>query len=140
MARPAWLIGMAGGKARPAANELNAHAAGPGSSSSQRDPRVSTALTFVVCGLSSSGRFFAELCSTVNISRTGCCLQLHTQPQSNSALALRAVPGGTALPEGISQLLFQLAWVRPVEGGWQIGAFALTKVDLFRLTSPYSTP
>lgn len=140
MERPAWMIGRTGGRAPLAASELHAQAAGPAASSSRQEPRFSTPLTFVACGLSSSGRFFAELCSTVNISRTGCCLRLRTQPQSNSALVLRQVPGGTALPEGISQLLFQLAWVRPVEGGWQIGAFALSNVDLFRLASPSSTP
>jgi len=49
------------------------------------------------------------------------------------------MPGGTSLPKGTSQLLFQLAWVRPVEGGWLIGAFALSKIDLFRLVSRYGT-
>jgi len=108
--------------------------------STRREPRSPAELTFAVCGLTSSGRFFVELCSTVNVSRTGCCLRLRTRPQTDSALALRAVPGGTSLPEGTSQLLFQLAWLRPEDGGWLIGASALGEADLCRLVFPSSTP
>ena len=108
--------------------------------STRRESRTPAELTFAVCGLASSGRFFVELCSTVNVSRSGCCLTLRTRPQTDSALVLRAVPGGTSLPEGTAQLLFQLAWVRPAEDGWLIGAFALGKVDLWRLAFPTYTP
>jgi hypothetical protein len=108
--------------------------------STRREPRSSAELTFAVCGLAASGRLFVELCSTVNISRSGCCLRLHTRPQTDSALALRAVPGGTSLPEGTSQLLFQLAWLRPEADGWLIGASALGEADLCRLAFPSYTP
>jgi PilZ domain len=108
--------------------------------STRREPRSSAELTFAVCGLTVSGRFFVELCSTVNISRSGCCLRLRTRPQTDSALALRAVPGGTSLPEGTSQLLFQLAWLRPDADGWLIGASALGEADLCRLAFPSYTP
>lgn len=108
--------------------------------STRCEPRSCAALTFAVCGLASSGKFFVELCTTVNISRSGCCLRLRTRPQADSALALRAVAGGTSLPEGTSQLLFQLAWLRPDEGGWLIGAFALGEADLSRLAFPSHTP
>ena len=110
------------------------------SRSTRREPRSSAHLAFAVCGLAASGRFFVELCSTINISRSGCCLRLRTRPQRDSALALRAVPGGTPLPEGISQLLFQLAWLRPDGGDWIIGAFALGDTDLPRLAFPHDTP
>jgi hypothetical protein len=65
---------------------------------------------------------------------------LRTRPQTDSAIALRAVPGGTSLPEGTAQLLFQLAWVRPDQGGWLVGAFALGKTDLRALAFPSNTP
>jgi hypothetical protein len=109
-------------------------------SSTRREPRSAAQLTFAVCGLAFSGRFFVELCSTVNISRSGCCLWQRTRPQLDSALVLRAVPGGTSLPEGTSQLLFQLAWARPGDGGWLIGAFALGESGLWRLAFPSHTP
>ena len=108
--------------------------------STRREPRSGAALRFAACGLASTGKFFVELCHTVNISRSGCSLLLRTRPQADSALVLRAVPGGTSLPEGTSQLLFQLAWVRPAGDGWLIGAFALGKVDLCRLAFPPYTP
>jgi hypothetical protein len=108
--------------------------------STRRETRSATELTFAVCGLDFCSRFFVELSSTVNISRSGCCLWLRTRPQTGSALVLRAVPGGTALPQGTSQLLFQLAWVRPADGGWLTGAFALGEADLSRLAIPSRTP
>lgn len=108
--------------------------------STRREPRSAAELTFAVCGLDFSARFFVELCSTVNISRSGCCLWMRTRPQTDSALVLRGTPGGTSLPRGTSQLLFQLAWVRPADGGWLIGAFALGEADLCRLAFPSCTP
>lgn len=108
--------------------------------STRREPRSPAELTFAACGLAASGRFFVELCSTVNISRSGCCLRLRTRPLTGSALALRAAPGGTSLPEGSSQLLFQLVSLRPEADGWLIGAFALGEADLSRLAFPSYTP
>ena len=133
--------GRAIGFVAQASDQLPGWGSGPGPfASSRHEPRSSAALTFAVCGLSASGRFFVELCSTVNISRSGCCLRLRTRPQTDSALVLRAVPGGTALPAGTSQLLFQLAWLRPDDDGWLIGAFALGDADLSRLAFPSYTP
>lgn len=96
----------------------------------RREQRSDAALTFAVCGLASNGRFFVELSSTLNVSHSGCCLWLRTCPQADSALALREVPGGAALPRGASQVLFQVAWLRPEAGGWLVGAFALGQADL----------
>jgi len=93
--------------------------------STRREARSQAALTFAVCGLRSSGRFFVEISSTTNISRSGCCVWLRTCPQADSAIVLRAVRGGTLLPAGTGQLLFQIAWLRPEAGGWLVGAFAL---------------
>ena len=94
------------------------------------EQRSEAALTFAVCGLASSGRFFVELSSTVNVSHSGCCLWLRTCPQADSALALREVPGGASLPKGASQVLFQVAWLRAHAGGWLVGAFGLGQADL----------
>lgn len=96
----------------------------------RREQRSEAMLTFAVCGLASTGRFFVELSSTVNVSHSGCCLWLRTCPQAGSALALREVPGGASLPTGASQVLFQVAWMRAHAGGWLVGAFALGQADL----------
>ena len=141
MIRPARItsfMAQAANQALAQASE-GAPAAGP-FRSTRREPRSAAELTFAACGLASTGRFFVELCSTVNVSSSGCCLMLRTRPQTDSALALRAVPGGTSLPMGTSQLLFQLAWVRPAQDGWLIGAFALGNVDLRSLAFPSHTP
>jgi hypothetical protein len=96
----------------------------------RREQRSDAVLTFAACGLASSGRFFAEVSSTINVSHSGCCLWLRTCPQADSALALREVPGGASLPKGASQVLFQVAWMRAHAGGWLVGAFALGQADL----------
>jgi hypothetical protein len=138
--RPPRLMGLVPQTMNQAPKGMNQMPDASSFPSVRREPRSTAALTFAVCGLASSGRFFVELSHTVNISRSGCSLLLRTRPQTDSALALRPVPGGTPLPEGTSQLLFQLAWVRPVDEGWLIGAFALGKVDLSRLAFPPYTP
>ncbi len=141
MIRPARAIRVVPQAANQASDQASDQA--PGAEpfrSTRHEPRSAAALSFAACGLASTGRFFVELCHTVNISRSGCALLLRTRPQTDSALVLRAVPGGTSLPEGTSQLLFQLAWMRPADDGWLIGAFALGKVDLCRLAFPPYTP
>jgi hypothetical protein len=138
--RPARLMGLVPQAASEAPRGMNQVPDASSLASTRREPRSTAALSFAVCGLASTGRFFVELSHTVNISRSGCSLLLRTRPQMDSALVLRAVPGGTSLPDGTSQLLFQLAWVRPADDGWLIGAFALSKVDLCRLAFPSYTP
>jgi len=138
--RPARLIGVVPQSMNEAPQGMSPLPDARSFGSVRHEPRSTAALTFAVCGLASSGRFFIELSHTLNISRSGCSLLLHTRPQTDSALVLRAVPGGTSLPDGTSQLLFQLAWVRAADDGWLIGAFALSKVDLCRLAFPSYTP
>jgi hypothetical protein len=138
--RPARLMGLVSQAVNQAPRGMNQVPDANSFAATRREQRSAAALTFAVCGLASTGRFFVELSHTVNISRSGCSLLLHTRPQMDSAVVLRAVPGGTSLPDGTSQLLFQLAWVRPADDGWLIGAFALSKVDLCRLAFPSYTP
>jgi hypothetical protein len=138
--RPARLMGVVPQAMNEAPKRMSPLPDTSSFASVRREQRSTAALTFAVCGLASTGRFFVELSHTVNISRSGCSLLLRTRPQTDSALVLRAVPGGTSLPDGTSQLLFQLAWVRAVDDGWLIGAFALSKVDLCRLAFPAYTP
>jgi len=137
---PARLMGVVPQGVNQAPRGMNQAPDANSFASTRQEPRSTATLSFAVCGLASTGRFFVELSRTVNISRSGCSLLLRTRPQPDSALVLRAVPGGTSLPDGISQLLFQLAWVRRADDGWLIGAFALGKVDLCRLAFPPYTP
>lgn len=116
-------------------------AGGQGSGSfpvARREPRSEVVLTFAVCGLASDGRFFVELSSTVNVSRSGCCVWVRRRPLADSALALREVPGGAPLPKGLSQALFQVAWLRPEAGGWLVGASALGQADLLSASRRFS--
>ena len=104
--------------------------------SNRREPRSDTVISIAVCGIAHTGRLFFELCATRNISRSGCCLHLRTRPQSDSALALRIVPRGGIIGEGLVQLLFQVAWLKPEGDGWSVGAFAIDEGDLRRVAFP----
>jgi len=120
----------------------------PGTSRDERAPRKATRkeprsdfdLTLAVCGIASTGRMFFELCSTRNISRSGCCIHMRHRPQSDSALALRAMPQGAAAGDHEVQLLFQVAWLHPEGDGWDVGAFALGQAGLDRLAFPSTKP
>jgi hypothetical protein len=108
--------------------------------STRKEPRSDVDLTLAVCGVASTGKLFLELCSTRNISRSGCCIHMRHRPQSDSALALRVMPQGVATAEREEQLLFQVAWLQPDGDGWNVGAYALGKSGLDRLAFPSAKP
>lgn len=94
------------------------------------EQRSDVQLPMTVYGFATTGKLFVEICSTRNVSRSGCCIRLQTQPQADSALALRLLRWGIS-SKGASQFLFQIAWVRPDEDGWLVGLSSLGAADLY---------
>ena len=93
-----------------------------------------------ILGLNAAGRLFHELTTTRNVSRHGCCIHLHTQPQSDTPFALQVVPREGAIPEDTSHLSYQLVWKRQVSEGWELGALAEDDADLLQLAFPAHKP
>ena len=101
----------------------------------RREQRSDFQLPLTVYGFATTGKLFVELCSTRNVSHSGCCIRLQTRPQADSALALRPLRWGMS-SKGAAQFLFQIAWVRPDGDGWLIGLSSLGAEDLYCLAFP----
>ena len=93
-----------------------------------------------ICGFSANGRIFSELTSTRNISRSGCCVRLRNQPLWHAALAVRVVPREGPLPQGVPQMLYEVAWLEPQGQLWDVGLLALTDSDLLQVAFASNTP
>ena len=108
--------------------------------SERRERRSPLCVMLRVSGFSTSGRIFSELTSTYNISPSGCCVRLRTQPLERTALALQVVPREGPLPEGGVQLLYQVIWLQPQEQAWEVGLCALGHTDLLQVAFASHTP
>lgn len=101
----------------------------------RREARSDVQLPLTVYGFATTGRLFVELCSTRNVSHSGCCIGLQTRPQADSALAVRPLRWGIA-SKSTPQFLFQIAWIRQDEGGWLVGLSSLGAADLYCVAFP----
>lgn len=108
--------------------------------SERRERRSPLSILLKVCGFAAGGRIFSELAGTRNISRSGCCVRLRTQPLENAALALQVIPREGPLPLGGPQMLYQVAWLRRQGQSWDVGLLALGNTDLLKVAfAPHST-
>jgi hypothetical protein len=136
----AFGVAMAQKKLNPSNDLLAMRRLGEPRRSERRERRSPLCVMLRVCGFSNSGRIFSELTSTYNISPSGCCVRLRTQPLERTALALQVVPREGPLSEGGAQLLYQVVWLQPQEQAWEVGLFALGHTDLLRVAFASHTP
>jgi PilZ domain len=108
--------------------------------SERRERRSPLAVLLRVCGFSASGRLFSEIASTRNISPAGCCVRLRTRPLAQTTVAVQVIPRDGPVPEGGSQMLYQVAWVAPQGQSWDVGLLALSDRDLLRVAFASFTP
>ncbi|HZR65139.1 MAG TPA: PilZ domain-containing protein [Terriglobales bacterium] len=101
----------------------------------RREQRSDAQLPVTVYGFATTGKLFVELSATRNISHSGCCVHIRTQPQTDSALAMRPLRWGLSSKRA-SQLLFQIVWVRQDEDGWLVGLSSLGDADLYCVAFP----
>lgn len=108
--------------------------------SERRQRRSPLSVLLRICGFSAGGRIFSEVASTRNISPSGCCIRLRTQPLGHTTLAVQVVPREGPLPDGGAQMLYQIAWLRQQGASWDVGLFALADTDLLRVAFASHTP
>jgi hypothetical protein len=108
--------------------------------SERRERRSPLSVLLRICGFSAAGRIFSELASTHNISPSGCCVRLRTQPLHSTALALQVIPREGPVPDGGPQMLYQVAWLRRQGQAWEVGLFALGKTDLLQVAFAPQSP
>ena len=104
-------------------------------SETRSESRSEVQLAVTVYGFATTGKLFVEPCSTRNVSHSGCCIHLRTQPQADTALALRLLRWGLSA-KGAAQLLYQVVWVQKDGDGWLVGASSLGPADLYSLAFP----
>jgi PilZ domain len=104
-------------------------------SETRSEGRSDVQLAVTVYGFATTGKLFVEHCSTRNVSHSGCCVHLRTQPQADTALALRLLRWGLSA-KGAAQLLYQVVWVQKDGNGWLVGASSLGPADLYSLAFP----
>ena len=127
-------------RSKQLSDSLPVHSPGQPHRSECRERRSPLSVLLKICGFSASGRIFSELASTRNISRSGCCLRLRTQPLGNTALALQVIPREGPLPQGGPQLLYQVAWLRQHGQAWEVGLLALGNTDLLLVAFATHSP
>lgn len=108
--------------------------------SERRERRSPLSVLLRICGFSANGRIFSEVASTRNISPSGCCIRLRTQPLGHTALAVQVIPRECPLPEGGAQMLYEVAWLQQQGQSWDVGLFALGDTDLLRVAFASHTP
>jgi PilZ domain len=101
----------------------------------RREQRSDAQLPLTVYGFARTGKLFVELCSTRNVSHSGCCIRLQTQPQGGSAVAVKLLRWGIA-SKNATQFLFQIAWARQDGDGWLVGLSSLGAADLYCVAFP----
>jgi hypothetical protein len=104
--------------------------------SERREQRFPVKLPVVVCGFGANGRIFSELTYTNNVSHSGCCVHLRTQPQLSGSLAIRLASREGSADGQIVQVLLQVAWMRLEKDGWTVGTNVLDSTDMRELVLP----
>jgi hypothetical protein len=108
--------------------------------SERREQRFPVKLPVVVCGFGANGRIFSELTHTNDVSHSGCCVHLRTQPQPSGSLAIRLTRPEGAGDGEVVQVLLQVAWMRLENDGWTVGTNVLDCTDMRELVLPPRTP
>ncbi|HKS80559.1 MAG TPA: hypothetical protein VJR23_03565 [Candidatus Acidoferrales bacterium] len=78
-----------------------------------------------VSGFDSSGRFQSEATSTRNVAASSCNFHLRMEVEKGMVLAIRVVSGSPARLADLSTVLFYVARVDRIPGGFSVGAVTL---------------
>lgn len=89
----------------------------------RQEPRRSASIFVEVSGFDRHGRFFSEHTATKNASERGCCFRLQQDVSMDALLAIQPV---APLPDSSGRpVLFQIAWMEPMQEGTVVGAARL---------------
>ncbi|HMD30530.1 MAG TPA: PilZ domain-containing protein [Candidatus Acidoferrales bacterium] len=102
----------------------------------RREPRLNLPYAIEVYGFDGSGHYFMERTVTLNVSSSGCMVELKHRPEQKSVLAiLRVSRDGTRSAEH-RPMLFQVCWTHKAGRRWTVGASKLQPDDMWGLTTP----
>jgi hypothetical protein len=93
----------------------------------RREPRLPRVVPIGVSGFDSSGQFFTERTSTVDVSSGGCKFGLNVGLGKDSVIAIRVIRLENWMEINSPPVLFRLAWVQETEQGFVLGAEQLQR-------------
>jgi len=125
--------------ARRGKNLQQTSAAGP-KRSERREQRFIFPIPIVVMGFHAGGRLFQEMAVTSNVSPHGCCFHLDQMPDRDSWLAVRVASREGSLNRNSPHVLYEIAWVREVSSGWDVGACVPGDTGIWKLAFPGPVP
>jgi hypothetical protein len=98
----------------------------------RREQRYGFPIPIIVFGFGSHGSLFVERAIVRNVSRRGCCIHLNQRPQ-DPTLAVQAMPREGMTTVNLPHVLYEIVWLREVNNGWDVGAFALSDTSVVDL-------
>jgi len=106
----------------------------------RREPRLKLPYPVEVYGFDRSGLYFTERTVTMNVSTSGCMLDVKHEPEEHGVLAVRRIGrDGTRTPEH-KPVLFLVCWIRKIGRRWTLGLSKLQPSDLWGLGMPQDHP
>jgi len=106
----------------------------------RREPRLKLPFSIEVYGFDRSRQYFSERTVTLNVSTSGCMLDLKHQPEEQSVLAIRRIwRDGSRAPEH-KPVLFLVCWTQRTSRRWTVGVSKLQSGDMWGLSMPQDHP
>jgi len=102
----------------------------------RREPRIKLPFPVEVYGFDRSGQYFSERTVTLNVSSSGCMLDVKHEPEEQGVLAIRRIARDGARMPDQKPVLFLVCWTQKVGRRWTLGLSKLQAGDLWGLSMP----
>jgi len=89
-----------------------------------------------ISGFDARGRFFTERTKTLDVSESGCRLELRAEVEKHSAISVRVIRRRNGMMMDDPPVLFRVVWVRHTNPGWMIAGAKLQPVQLWTVGFP----
>jgi hypothetical protein len=102
----------------------------------RREPRLKLPYAIEVYGFDLSGHYFMERTITLNVSGSGCMVELKHCPGKQTVVAIQRVGRDGKRSAEHQPVLFQVCWTEKTGKRWIIGASKLQAGDMWGLSMP----
>jgi PilZ domain-containing protein len=106
----------------------------------RREPRLKLPYPVEVYGFDRAGQYFAERTATLNVSTSGCMLDVKHEPEEQSVVAIRRIGRDGSRMPGHKPMLFVVCWTQKLGRRWALGVSKLQAGDMWGLSMPQEHP
>jgi len=106
----------------------------------RREPRLKLPYPVEVYGFDRSGTYFCERTVTLNVSSSGCMLDVRHEPEQHGVLAVRRVGRDGTRTADHKPVLFLVCWAQKNGRKWILGLSKLQAGDIWGLSMPRENP